>query len=252
MFTGSVLHFYSEGYNLIGALDFSQILVPAPPPDEGWRDLNRKHYPKIGDRDGVNLSEVLDSDAIHLPLSLNIVSAGTDAGDPAVWYYLPKGDALDKIPSGQYQVQALMAGYSPYGSGAMKSDEETWDGYFLGEVSADLETNYTAELGDDFAAPSFDKSAIAWYEASKTWPSDSRNAPWIQFWRDLDSDLAGRLGTAALNDDYWEAFPTSSLDPAMTFTTSYETRQVQLVSTDQLGNSRGTVGDVGAIQRSSQ
>lgn len=245
MFTGSLLHFCSEGYNLIGALDFSQILVPAPPPDTGWRDLNRKHYPKIGDRDGVNFVDVLESDAVQLP---NVVSAGTDAGSPAVWYYLPKGDALGKIPSAQYQVQYLMAGYSPYGSGSMKSEDETWDGYFLGQVSADLETNYKAELGDEFAAPSFDKSQIAWYEASKTWPSDSRNTPWIQFWRALDSDLAGRLGTAGLNDDYWEAFPSSSLDSAMTFTRSYETHTVQMVSTDQLGTPRGGLGDIGAIE----
>jgi hypothetical protein len=246
MFTGSLLHFYSEGYNLIGALDFSQLLVPVPPPDTGWRDLNRKHYPKVGDQDGVDLTEVLDPDAIHLP---NVVSAGTDAGDPAVWYYLPKGDAVDQIPSGQYQVQALMAGYSPYGSGSMRSVDETWDGYFLGQVVADLQANYTAELGDDFTAPSFDKSSIAWYEASKTWPSDSHNAPWIKFWRDLDSAIAGRLGTTGLNDNYWEAFPASSLDPAMTLTRSYETRNVQKVSTDQLNDSRGTLGDIGAIER---
>jgi len=249
MFTGSLLHFYSEGYNLIGALDFSQLLVPVPPPDEGWRDLNRKSYPKVGDQDGVNLADVLDTDAIHLPLNLNIISVGTDAGDPAVWYFLPKGDALSKVPSGQYQVQALDAGYSPYGSGAMRSDDETWDGYFLGQVVSDLQTNYTAELGDNFAGPTFDPSTIAWYEASKTWPTDPNNAPWIQFWRNLDTDIAGRLGTAGLNDDYWEAFPASSLDPAMTLTRTYETRQVQMVSTDQLGNPRGTSGDIGAIQR---
>jgi hypothetical protein len=246
MFTGSLLHFYSEGYNLIGALDFSQILVPVPPPEESWRDLNRKHYPKIGDRDGVNFADVLDPDAIQLS---NVVSVGTDAGNPAVWYYLPQGDALNKIPSRQYQVQALMVGYSPYGSGAMRSGDETWDGYFLGQVSADLATNYTAELGDNFAAPSFDKSQIAWYEAAKTWPSDSRNAPWIQFWRSIDSAIAGRLGTAGLNDGYWEAFPSSSLDPGMTFTRSYETYSVQMVSTDQLGNSRRKLGDIGAIER---
>jgi hypothetical protein len=245
MFTGSILHFCSEGYNLIGALDFSQILVPAPPPDQGWMDLNRRHYPKVGDKDGVNFADVLESDAVQLP---NVVSAGTDAGNPAVWYYLPQGDALAKIPVQQYTVLYLMAGYSPYGAGSMRSDDETWDGYFLGQVSADLETNYQAELGDNFAAPSFDKSQIVWYEASKTWPSDPRNAPWIQFWRSLDKAIAGRLGTAGLNDDYWEAFPSSSLDPGMTFTRSYETYNVQMVSTDQLGNSRGRLGDIGAIQ----
>jgi len=250
MFTGSLLHFYSEGYNLIGALDFSQILVPAPPPDELWRDLNRKHYPKVGDRDGVAIADVLDPDAIHLPL--NIVSVGTDAGDPAVWYYLPRGDALNKIPSGQYQVQALMAGYSPFGSGSMRSDNETWDGYFLGEVLADLQTNYTAQLGDSFAGPTFDPSQMMWYEAPNSWPSDGRNAPWIKFWRNLDTAIAGRLGTAGLNDDYWEAFPATSLDPQITLTRSTETRQVQLVSTDQLGKARNSPGDIGAIERASQ
>lgn len=39
VFTGSLLHFYSYGYNLIGQINFDHILVPVPP----WESLNRKH-----------------------------------------------------------------------------------------------------------------------------------------------------------------------------------------------------------------
>lgn len=45
-FTGSLINFYSYGYNRIGSIDFSQILVPCPE----WNDLSRRHYPEPGDR----------------------------------------------------------------------------------------------------------------------------------------------------------------------------------------------------------
>ena len=41
-FAGSLLHFFSYGYNRIGVLDFSQLLVPCPE----WMTLSRKHYPE--------------------------------------------------------------------------------------------------------------------------------------------------------------------------------------------------------------
>ena len=119
-------------------------------------------------------------------------------------------------------------------------------------VVADLQTNYKTQLGDSFAGPTFDPSQMAWYYASKTWPSDPNNAPWIKYWRGLDTNIAGRLGTAGMNDDYWTAFPASSLDPQLTFTTNIETRQVQIVATDQLGKTRNNPGDIGAIERASQ
>lgn len=53
VYTGSLLHFYSRGYNLVGEIDFSQILVPVP----AWYDLSRKHWPKAGDQDGIDVSD---------------------------------------------------------------------------------------------------------------------------------------------------------------------------------------------------
>jgi len=44
-FVGSLTEFNSGGYNLVGRIDFSQILVPVPP----WMDLSRKHWPKTDD-----------------------------------------------------------------------------------------------------------------------------------------------------------------------------------------------------------
>ena len=47
IFTGSLLYFKSMGYNRIGVIDFSQILVPVGEPN--WASLCRRHYPKEGD-----------------------------------------------------------------------------------------------------------------------------------------------------------------------------------------------------------
>ena len=51
VFSGSVFEFRSAGYNRIGVIDFSQILVPVGEP--AWETFSRKHYPKAGDEDGV-------------------------------------------------------------------------------------------------------------------------------------------------------------------------------------------------------
>ena len=56
IFTGSLLYFESRGYNRIGVIDFSQMLVPVGEP--GWRSLCRKHYPKEGDIGGVQMEDV--------------------------------------------------------------------------------------------------------------------------------------------------------------------------------------------------
>ena len=58
IFSGSLLHFVSQGYNLIGTIDFSQILVPVG--QFLWKSLSRKHYPQVGDADGVSLEDVID------------------------------------------------------------------------------------------------------------------------------------------------------------------------------------------------
>jgi hypothetical protein len=234
-FAGSLLNFYSYGYNRFGSMDFGQILVPVP----DWTDMSRKHYPKAGDRDGVSAAQVLALDQIQYRNS--IVSAGTDAGQPAVLWYPPTGTAVDQIPSSSYSVAYITAGYSGFGSS--KDD-------FLNHVLENLRTTHGDVLGSDFGTSFGDLTGTTFYGPAQTWPSNSQNAAWIKFWRDLDVAINGRLGTAGLNDDYWGSFPTGQVGNERVTVVS-NTGSVQLVTTDQRGNSRSAVqlGDIGAIEK---
>ena len=102
IFTGSVFEFRSMGYNRIGVIDFSQILVPVGEP--GWNSLSRKHYPTVDDEDGVVPGDVLGSET----LSTFVVSFGVEADPFAVLYYEPLGSALDQLPSGNYNVSEVL------------------------------------------------------------------------------------------------------------------------------------------------
>ncbi|MCH5374183.1 MAG: hypothetical protein JJ992_09415, partial [Planctomycetes bacterium] len=73
IFTGSVFYFRSMGYNRIGVIDFSQILVPIGEPV--WASLSRKHYPQVNDQDGVAVGEVLGNVTLSAHISANGVQA---------------------------------------------------------------------------------------------------------------------------------------------------------------------------------
>jgi hypothetical protein len=230
LFTGSVLHLYSHGYNQVGRIDFSQILVPIPP----WWSLSRKHWPKVGDTDNVAASDLLD--LANVVRHASIRSVGTDAGDLAVLWYPPTGTALDRIPAGGYVVDnVVLAQYqAAFGS---KDD-------FLLRV-LDYRTTFEAANG-----MSLDN--VVWYESIAGWPSDPLNVPWINFWRGLDNAIAGRLGAAGLGDGFWGSFANGPLGDNVTMhvhTTPYG--PVYLTGSDQLGNPRpyGAKGDIGAIER---
>lgn len=237
IFTGSLLDFYSEGYNLIGAIDFSQILVPIP----AWGDLSRKHYPKVGDQDGVDLSDALDvANAEYHDI---VLSAGTDEGSPALLWYPPATEALDRIPTGQYSVPYTTAQYEGYGT----SNDD-----FLIHVMSDLLIRYQYQLKDGITfPPGYNINLNAtWYGPAVTWPTNEQNADWISFWRALDIGLAGRLGTVGMGDDYWDGFPTGSVQPELSMTVSQGSRSAELLSTDQRNELRpaGAKGDIGAIE----
>ncbi len=102
IFTGSVFYFRSLGYNRIGIIDFSQILVPIGEP--GWASLSRKHYPQVDDEEGMVPGDVLGS----ATLSTLINSSGVEADPYAVLYYEPIGSALDQLPSGNYNVGEVL------------------------------------------------------------------------------------------------------------------------------------------------
>jgi hypothetical protein len=236
VYAGSLLFLDSGGYNLLGALDVSQILVPVP----DWMMLSRKHYPKAGDRDGVAMGRALAAGEARRHAS--VLSAGPDAGQPAVLWYPPTDLAVDGVPAAPYAVTRVLAGYS--GFGAATDD-------FLNHVLERLRTAHGSVLGSDFGAGFGDLAGVTWVGPAQTWPSNPENQPWISFWRDLDTAIAGRLGAIVLGDDFWDAFPAASVGPELAMAVQRESRTLRLVGEDQRGNVRpsGTRGDVGAVER---
>jgi len=233
VFSGTVLNFYSYGYNLFGVLDFSQLLVPVPL----WLDLNRKHYPKLGDRDGVQISDGVAVE--HAQHHDSVLSAGTDAGQPAVLWYPPSGSALGQIPASVYTVTTYAAGYT--GSGAPTDD-------FLNQVLKQVRTKYGATLGDDFGSSFGDMTGTTFYGPVRTWPSNSANAPWIAFWRNLDTAIGDQIGTAKLGEDFWGSFSNGAVGNEI-FTSNPAVHAIQRSVYDQRGAARNRVlADIGAIE----
>jgi len=235
LFTGSLIDFYSWGYNLVGDLNFDYILAPVP----WWSHyLSRKHWPKAGDVDGVDAADALDLDnpAIHS----TILSAGVGSGERAVLWYPPAGIALDAVPASDYAVTYVWAGFdtaSPFGEGeGFLNDVLDEVAYYYGDYSSDFGTQ--------------DLSAVTFYGPAETWPGEPENADWIAFWRDLDSAIAGSpwpdMGPEKLGDDFWGR-PWQEGGPE---TVQVRTGYGSLSERDQLGNPRpaGSFGDVGAIE----
>jgi len=248
LFTGSVLHFYSHGYNLVGKLDFSQILVPVPP----WMSTSRKHWPKAGDADNVTLGDALDvSRAIRHP---SIVSAGTNNGQLSVLWYPPAGSALDRIPAVGYTVDnVIMAEYRTIPG--RKDDFLFWvldwlsTGYYGGVLGNGFGASYSTWFETTYGIP---VGNVAWYESPASWPSDPNNVPWINFWRGLDNAIGGRLGAVALGDDFWRSPGTGQIqltDNVILSVTSITLGPFRPAGTDQLGKTRGPMADIGAIEQ---
>ncbi len=235
-FAGSILDFYSNGYNLVGVVDFSQILVPVP----DWMMSSRKRWPKTGDRDGVELAEALNTAGARLHASG--LSAGVGAGSPVVLWYPPAALAIDKIPDHDYEVNYIDAGYTGFG---VPTDD------FLNYVILQCRSRYGAVLGPDFGAEFGDMTGTTWYGPAVTWPSNAQNAAWIAFWRNLDIAIAGRLGMAGLNDDFWGTFTTGPLGEHVAVTVQSRTKFFRMTVSDQLGTPRprNGLGDIGAIEQ---
>lgn len=245
--TGSLLHFYSSGYNLVGAMDFTWMLVPIPE----WMSLSRRHWPQQGDAEGIDAAAVLD--IAGAARSATVVSAGTDAGEPALLWYPPAGDALDRIPPESYPIYNVYAGYYPYYDAPEPSDD------FLAHVVDKLQED--AWLGPDFG-PQFDGTAgIPFVADGGTWPANPTNAPWIRFWRDLDAEIGDRLGSARLGDAFWLSFSPDApggswyegiaLDENITlYLDQWEVSEMWRNDFDQLGVGRSTEAntDIGAVE----
>jgi hypothetical protein len=235
-FAGPILDFYSQGYNLVGVINFSQILVPVP----DWMMSSRKRWPKVGDHDGVSILQALDLANTHYHSS--VLSAGTDTGQPAVLWYPPADMAVDKIPTGNYNVTYVNAGYTGFG---LPTED------FLNYVILQLRTQYDSILGSDFGSSFGDMTGTTWYGPAVTWPSNAQNAAWITFWRNLDLAIGDRLGMAILGDDFWGTFTTGLLGDHVQITVERQTKAFGMVTTDQQNHTlpSGALGDIGAIER---
>ena len=274
IFTGSVFYFQSLGYNRLGVLDFSQILVPVG--ESGWRSLNRKFYPNPDDMDGIVLSEVLDLDT-GITESGTILSAGVDAGNPVPLYYNPQGNALDRTPIDPYNISGVYVDYDISG-GADDDFTKTMllrleayynlSGFvaaftlnfedFLENVDLDDETAgnqpYTNPEGD----PILELKDALWFGPATTWPGKLYNYPYIEFWHRLDNALMVEnilgMGVELIGNDVWDALFTSGPlveNPEIDMNVrSVTLHRVEVLAEDQLFNPRPTndLGDIGAIE----
>jgi len=239
LFTGSLRHFYSDGYNLIGELDFRYMLIPIP----WWEDLSRKHWPKEGDQEEVVLSDALAAAVVHP----SILSTGINPGLPAVLYYPPGSRAENQIPADRYPIDYVKGEYD----GEYEVLPEGTDD-FLNQVLEQIRTIYASELGADFGSTFPDMTGVTFYGRAVTWPSETVNQPWINFWHDVDDEIDGRLGAAGLRDEFWDTFesgPVTDNIDLLIWTNARGT--IGLVDPDQLGNPRPfeIMGDIGAVER---
>ena len=276
VFTGSAFEFRSMGYNRIGVIDFSQMLVPVGEP--GWASLSRKHYPQADDLDGIIAADVLAS-AI---LSTSITAAGVQ-GDPfAVLYYEPAGPALDRLPAGDYTVTEVLGdldggqweGTNPlllplllerirdvYGQADFETEFRTWFEGYLADIDPDTAGSQHYSNCDNLVIDTLERAY--WCGPAQTWPQYEYNHAYIEFWHHLDRALAGELATvnvdqvsglspARINDDVWmQLFGLGdNFFNGITVRLFTATLSVEPVGTDQLGNARPADldADIGAVE----
>jgi hypothetical protein len=274
LYTGSLMHFVSAGYNRFGKLDFDQILVPVGEPT--WESLVRRHYPKQGDASGVELGSVLDLSA-GISRAAWATSVGVDAGEPAVLAYQPRGPALDAVPAGSYDVEVLLGEYtlatgarddflgivlerieSRYGlpgfAAAFEADFEAW----LGSVDTDASTEGVQPYRDPSDRPILTLADTHWFGPSETWPRELPNYPYIEFWHRLDDALERQavpgIGPELLGEEAWRGlFSPGTLreNPGISLRLWTERElTARRRDVDQLGTSRpaGQPADVGAVE----
>jgi hypothetical protein len=273
IFTGSLLHFHSMGYNRIGIINFNQMLVPVG--ETTWASLCRRHYPKEGDNDGVDVADVLNLDS-GITQSDLILSAGVDAPNPVVLHYEPQGNAIDQVPMSPYFISEIYAEYSSnsvtdnflaillvrienhYGltdfAINFTADFET----FLQTVDSDDETAGMQPYTDPSGNPILTLAATQWFGPKRTWPKELPNYPYIEFWHHLDVALRAEsipgMGPELLGDDAWKALfssgPLVENEAIIMKVTTDSPFTVFMQEVDQIGTERpvDTLGDIGAIE----
>ena len=276
IFTGSLFYFKSKGYNRIGVVDFSQTLVPVG--ERSWRALCRRHYPKQGDEDGVDVADVLNL-ATGVTYSSSILSAGVDAPNHVVLHYEPQGSALDQVPTSPYSVSEVLAEYevarghdddflaivldrleTRHGLAGFASDFTADFESFLQSVDLDPETPGAQPYLDPSGNPILTLADTLWFGPRVTWPSELWNHPYIHFWHRLDAALLAEsipgMGPEVLGDDEWTALFSSgplAENPYLTMVIGeHSLPGFAALEVDQLGNARpvNTLCDIGAIELS--
>jgi hypothetical protein len=274
LFTGSLMHFESAGYNRFGALDFSQILVPVGV--WGWESLSRRHYPKVDDVGAVALASVVDL-AGGVTVDPLITSVGVDAGNPVVLHYRPTGSAVDRIPASTYRVTEIIAEYErgsgaeddfleivlgrierQYGPAGFAAAFEADFEAFLRSVDADPQADGIQPYRDPNGQPILTLASTHFFGPAQTWPRELENHPYIHFWHRLDAALAQSgipgMGPELLGDAAWQRlFSSGTLpeNPGIRISVRAEQNlSVQRLGVDQLGTSRPSTGesDIGAIE----
>lgn len=237
VFSGSLLDFYSDGYNLVGDMNLAHMLAPIP----WWDCLSRIHWPKAGDLYGVTLDEALNVAA--KTTHPTILSVGVNAGAPMTVAYPPGALALDKIPATPYFTEAVYAGY--------QLDDGSNPDVFLNLLLDKVREVHGGVLGVDFGEAMGDFTGVTFFGPASTWPANPENAAWISFWKDLRLEIDGRLGPQGLNDDFWATFEEGYLDDNTFLTVySWESGPVTAMEEDEFGNERpaGSKADIGAVE----
>ena len=274
IFTGSLLYFKSVGYNLIGALDFSQMLVPVG--EKQWASLSRKHYPKQGDEFGVGAGDVLDL-VSGVVFSDSILSAGVQASDFVVLHYKPRGSAIDKVPASPYFADETFGEYavasggtddflailldrveSHYGLAGFAGDFTGDFESFLQNVDSDGETSGIQPYTDPRGNPILTLADTQWFGPAVTWPQNLSNYPYIEFWHRFDIAIGAEnipgMGPELLGDEAWATLfssgPLAENDDIKMKVWTDPGPAVRLKKADQLGTERpaNILGDIGAIE----
>lgn len=276
VFTGSVFDFRSMGYNRIGAIDFSQVLVPIGEPN--WASLSRKHYPQIGDEHGVLTGDVLGS----ATLSGFIESSGVATSPFAVLHYEPAGTALGRVPTSSYDVSEVLGELvgpeyegrthlllptmldrirDVYGQTEFESEFRSFFEAFLLDVDPETAGSQVYYNCDNLLIDTLEQAY--WCGPGQTWPQEAHNHAYIEFWHHLDAALGGEipavnadllvnLGPALINDEVWVSLfgLGNSSHNGITVSLFETSLGVDPVGVDQRGDPRSATlpGDIGAIE----
>lgn len=130
-----------------------------------------------------------------------------------------------------------------YAGGGLATDD------FLNHVLLKIRAQYAATLGPDFGSGFGDLTGTTFHGPPVSWPTNSDNASWISFWRGVDTEIGGQLGSVGLGDDFWSTFTGGAVGNEVVIVTRPR-HTVSLTTLDQRGRTRpaGAMGDIGAIE----